>query len=176
MAFQAGLNPPGGLWQDQSPTAGSQANNNTAISTPPHLAGTSILAYNDLSNYSQYLAYNTASFISSLSIILLLITGLPFKRRFFMWVLLVIVWVAITTMVLTYRVSIIVFSPREDGRTVTRVIEFAVKVWCGVMGLLLVGHTIRVAANLFKKFENLVDKKRGPTPSFNVHDLNKLAA
>ncbi|KAK0581299.1 hypothetical protein LWI29_012281 [Acer saccharum] len=27
MAFQDGLNPPGGLWQDQSPTAGSQANN-----------------------------------------------------------------------------------------------------------------------------------------------------
>ncbi|KAI9191088.1 hypothetical protein LWI28_003472 [Acer negundo] len=128
MAYQAGLNPPAGLWQDQSPTAGPQANNNTAISTPPHLAGTSILAYNDFSNYSQYLAYNTASFISSLSIILLLITGLPFTWRFFMWILIVIVWAAITTMALTYRVSIIVFTPREDERTVTRVIEFAVKV------------------------------------------------
>ncbi|KAH7574426.1 hypothetical protein JRO89_XS03G0294600 [Xanthoceras sorbifolium] len=102
MAFQAGLNPPGGLWQDNNPNTGSQANNN---STVPHLAGTSILATHDLGNYSRYLAYNTSSFIASLSIILLLITGLPFKRKFFMWILIVIVWVAITTMALIKTVS-----------------------------------------------------------------------
>ncbi|KAL5783495.1 hypothetical protein ACOSP7_008524 [Xanthoceras sorbifolium] len=140
MAFQAGLNPPG------------------------HLAGTSILATHDLGNYSRYLAYNTSSFIASLSIILLLITGLPFKRRFFMWILIVIVWVAITTMALTYRVSILVFTPKEVERTVTRVIQYAVVGWCIVMGLLLLGHTIRVASNLFKKLKNLLGKKRRPSP------------
>ncbi|KAH7574417.1 hypothetical protein JRO89_XS03G0293600 [Xanthoceras sorbifolium] len=161
MAFQAGLNPPGGLWQDNDPNTGSQANNN---STVPHLAGTSILATHDLGNYSRYLAYNTSSFIASLSIILLLITGLPFKRRFFMWILIVIVWVAITTMALTYRVSTLVFTPKEVERTVTRVIQYAVVGWCIVMGLLLLGHTIRVASNLFKKLKNLLGKKRRPSP------------
>lgn len=158
MAFQSGLNPPGGLWQDDS-----QANNNNNNNTGgEHQAGTSIMAYKYPSEYSQFLSYNTVGFIASLSIILLLITGLPFKRRFFMWVLIVIVWIAITSVALTYRVSILVFTPKQDERVVTRVMEYGVAGWCGVMALLLVGHTIRLTANFFKKVESLFGKRRRP--------------
>ncbi|XVE70860.1 hypothetical protein DITRI_Ditri10aG0104600 [Diplodiscus trichospermus] len=142
MAFQASLTPPGGLWQDDS-----QGENGTE----PHQAGTSIIADKDQSNYTLYLSFNTTSFVASLSIILLLITGLPFKRRFFMWILIVIVWIAITFMALTYRTSLLVFTPEAQKLNVTRVLEYAIKVWSGVMALLLLGHTIRLGSNWFKK-------------------------
>ncbi|XWS70208.1 hypothetical protein CRYUN_Cryun03dG0028800 [Craigia yunnanensis] len=159
MAFQAGLTPPGGLWQDDS-TGTSQGNN----STEPHEAGTSIIADKNHMNYTLYLSFNTTSFIASLSIILLLITGLPFKRRFFMWILTVIVWIAITSMALTYRISLLVFTPKAEEPNVTRVLEYALRVWTGVMALLLLGHTISLASSLFKKVENVLGKKRKPPP------------
>ncbi|WRX35099.1 PGG domain - like 10 [Theobroma cacao] len=158
MAFQAALTPPGGLWQDDL-TGTSQGND-----TQPHEAGTSIIADKNQSYYSQYLSYNTTSFIASLSIILLLITGLPFKRRLFMWILTVIVWIAITSMALTYRISLLVFTPRAQELNVTQVLEYAVRVWSGVMGFLFLGHTIRLAASLFEKVENVLGKKRKPPP------------
>ncbi|KAK6248920.1 hypothetical protein QUC31_020485 [Theobroma cacao] len=159
MAFQAALTPPGGLWQDDL-TGTSQGNNDTQ----PHEAGTSIIADKNQSYYSQYLSYNTTSFIASLSIILLLITGLPFKRRLFMWILTVIVWIAITSMALTYRISLLVFTPKAQELNVTQVLDYAVRVWSGVMGFLFLGHSIRLAASLFKKVENVLGKKRKPPP------------
>lgn len=160
-AFQAGLTPPAGLWQDDSISTSPDG------STEQHVAGTSILAYHDLNNYALYLYYNTTSLIASLSIILLLITGLPFKRRLFMWILIVIVWMAITSMALTYRVSVLVFTPKQNEKTVSRVIQFALVVWCIVMAVLFVGHTIRVAANLFNKIG--VRKRR---LSLSAHSVN----
>ncbi|KAB2077312.1 hypothetical protein ES319_A06G092500v1 [Gossypium barbadense] len=84
MSFQAGLTPPGGLWQEDFTGTATERS---------HKAGTSIIADTNQSYYSQYLAANTISFMASMSIILLLITGLPFKRRLFMWILTVIVWI-----------------------------------------------------------------------------------
>ncbi|XVE58305.1 hypothetical protein DITRI_Ditri04bG0159600 [Diplodiscus trichospermus] len=148
MAFQAALTPPGGLWQI--------VNN----STEPHEAGTSIIADKDQRNYTLYLSFNTTSFVASLSIILFLITGLPFKRRFFMWILTVIVWIAISSMALTYRISLVVFTTKAQKLNVTGVLEFALTVWSGVMALLLTGNNIRLASSVFKKVVNVLGKKR----------------
>ncbi|KAK8597590.1 hypothetical protein V6N13_094993 [Hibiscus sabdariffa] len=115
MAFQAGLTPPGGLIADGS-----------------------------RSYYSQYLAFNTISFIASMSIILLLVIGNPFKRRLFIWLMTLIVWVAISSMSLTYRISLLVSTPKAQQLRVPRVLEFAIMVWLGVMALLLFTHTIRL--------------------------------
>ncbi|KAK8509190.1 hypothetical protein V6N12_018276 [Hibiscus sabdariffa] len=115
MAFEAGLTPPGGLIADRN-----------------------------RSYYSQYLAANTISFISSMSIILLLVIGLPFKRRFFIWLMTVIVWIAISSMSLTYRISLLVSKPKSQQPIVTNVLEFAIMAWLGVMALLLLAHTIRL--------------------------------
>ncbi|KAJ4717521.1 putative Ankyrin repeat family protein [Melia azedarach] len=56
--------------------------------------------------YGTFLLYNTIGFLASLSIILLLISGLPLKRRLFVWIFMVIMWIAITAVALTYIVSI----------------------------------------------------------------------
>ncbi|KAJ4971343.1 hypothetical protein NE237_004442 [Protea cynaroides] len=68
MAFQAGVNPPGG---------------------PQHYAGTSIMSSNQLFLYDDFLVINTMGFLASLNIIFLHISGLTMKHWFFffMWTL-----------------------------------------------------------------------------------------
>lgn len=136
MGFQAGVNPPGGVWQD---------------SDAQHTAGSSIMADMHPNGYRYFLACNTAGFVASLSIILLLISGLPLKSKFFMWILMVIMWTAITSMALTYLLSIVTFTPKNEEKELNNIIGLTIIVWCGLMALLLIGHTVRLILKLLKK-------------------------
>ncbi|KAI8021466.1 Ankyrin repeat-containing protein [Camellia lanceoleosa] len=129
MAFQAGLNPPGGFWPDN---------------TPPHRAGEAIMAYNYPNTYPYFIRANTIGFVASVSTILLLITGWPFKKKFFMWLLVVIMWVTITSIAFTYAFSIVVVSPKREREPLSNTIVVGAIVWCSVMVSLLIAHTIRV--------------------------------
>ncbi|GKD82404.1 ankyrin repeat-containing domain, PGG domain protein, partial [Tanacetum coccineum] len=103
MAFQAGTNPPSGVWQDTS---------------TDHRAGYSIMEYNHQNLYHVFLVSNTLGFVSTLSIILLLISGLPFLRhRVFLWILMVIMWIATASMSLTYLVWNRVMTPKHRALT-----------------------------------------------------------
>lgn len=99
MSFLASLNPPGGLWQDDF--AGSNTKS-------PHRAGYAILEDFDSDEYTRFTNYNTTSFVASLGTILflLLIGDLPFFRhKFFMWILMGIMWIAINATFETYVLS-----------------------------------------------------------------------
>ena len=144
MAFQAAVNPPGGVWQDDT-----QAGNSSRT------AGKAIMAEGSSEEtYRLYLSYNTTGFIAALSIILMLATGLPFKHRLFLWVLTVVMWVAITCMALTYRTAMTFLTPDSAKAVVTEIISAGVAVWCGVMALVMVGYTIRLLVALVRKFGN----------------------
>ncbi|WJZ97739.1 hypothetical protein VitviT2T_016320 [Vitis vinifera] len=68
MAYQAGLNPPGGNWQDDK---------------SGYVAGTSIMGDYYPSSYHLFWIYNTVALVTSLSTIFLLISGIPgFSCRF----------------------------------------------------------------------------------------------
>ncbi|KAI3814803.1 hypothetical protein L1987_14448 [Smallanthus sonchifolius] len=110
MAFQAGTNPPGGVWQDNS------SNN------PLHKVGFAVMPSNHPTLYHIFLVCNTVGFVSTLSIILLLISGLPFlKHKIFLWVLMVIMWIATASMSITYSVSIWVLTPTPQSKSFRQV-------------------------------------------------------
>lgn len=136
MAFQAGVNPPGGVWQE------NEELNDQGI--PPHKAGEAVMAYNHARSYRYFLRANTIAFVSSLSTILLLISGLPFRLRLFMWGLMVIMWLTVTSIALTYGISIYILTPKKDSEPLGQIIEIGITVWCGLMTLLLLGNTIRL--------------------------------
>ncbi|KAK4372978.1 hypothetical protein RND71_008362 [Anisodus tanguticus] len=136
MAFQAGVNPPGGVWQENGKL------NDQGI--PSHKAGEAVMAYNHARPYRYFLRANTIAFVSSLSTILLLISGLPFRRRLFMWGLMVFMWLTVTTIALTYGISIYILTPQKDREPLGQVIQIGITVWCGLMALLLLGNTIRL--------------------------------
>ncbi|XP_052180428.1 ankyrin repeat-containing protein At5g02620-like [Diospyros lotus] len=141
MAFQAGVSPPGGVWQDNLP----------ANSTSPHRAGEAVMAYNYPDSYPLFLHANTIGFVASVSIILFLVTGLPFKKKLFMWIMVVIMWLTVTSMAFTYAFSITVITPKKDRGPLSNAISIGVIVWCGVMAVLLVAHTIRLLNRWLKE-------------------------
>jgi len=143
MAFQAGINPPGGVWQDDN--------------DPLHKPGYAIMAFNHEDLYHIFLICNTVGFVSTLSIILLLISGLPcLRHRFFLWILMVIMWIAITSMSLTYLVSILALAPKPLSVPTRSIVESIVLVWIVLLSLLLVGHIIRLIAIALRGFWRLL--------------------
>ncbi|XP_073135268.1 uncharacterized protein [Henckelia pumila] len=149
MAFQAGVSPPGGLWQDDFMIQDSQGNSSLPN---PHYAGESVMSYRHPKYFKNFTRVNTVAFVSSLSIILFLISGLPFKRRLLMWFLMVTMWLTVTSVAVTYGVAILAITPKKHKHSVSHVvIETAISVWCGVMGILLLGNTLRLIHKWWKK-------------------------
>ncbi|CAI9106545.1 OLC1v1005729C1 [Oldenlandia corymbosa var. corymbosa] len=140
MAFQATLNPAGGVWQDNKPDGSDK-----------HVAGEAVMAQKYPNTYRNFITTNTIAFVSSLSIILLLISGLPFKKRLFLWVLMVIMWLTITAIALTYNTSIYILTPKDDIKKLNLVTWTAIIVWCGVISLLFLGNTLRLINRWLKR-------------------------
>ncbi|GLT96354.1 hypothetical protein SLE2022_139800 [Rubroshorea leprosula] len=147
MAFQGCVTPPGSLWQESS---------------NGHEAGHSVLADQKPAYYSYFLSCNTTGLVASLSIILLLMSGLPLRHRVFMWFLMVIMWIAITAMAMTYVVAITAYTPKNESVALIRVIGISVYIWVGLMVILLLGHTIRLIIWLIR---NICKKLCGRRPS-----------
>ncbi|XP_021729217.1 uncharacterized protein LOC110696245 [Chenopodium quinoa] len=150
MAFQAGINPPGGVWQD---------NENG------HTAGTSIMAGIESSLYDAFLVSNTIGLVSSLTVIVLLISGLP-CMRLVMGLLMFTMWIAVTSTTVTYIVSIYISNPESRKSFITlmsgntevliTIIIASATTWIFLLGLLVLGHVIRLLYKLIKQIVRLV--------------------
>ncbi|KAE8657889.1 VAMP713 protein [Hibiscus syriacus] len=151
MAFQAGINAPSGVWQEDSKSNSSDTN------VRNHTAGRSILADKNQDIYTYFLKANTTGFVASLSVILLLISGLPLKNKFFMWVLMIAMWVAVTAMAFAYLQSLIALTPdHAQSKIVISIIERSLYVWIVLVLLLFLGHTIRMLIRLIKTLRKLL--------------------
>ncbi|XP_058197251.1 ankyrin repeat-containing protein At5g02620-like isoform X4 [Rhododendron vialii] len=147
MAFQAGVSPPGGVWQENSPTPGVNSNETSIKNeTIVYRAGEAVMAYNYQGSYPYFLRFNTIGFVASLSTILLLMSGLKFRNKAMMWILIVTMWLAITSMAITYAFSNVVVTPKKDRPSLSNTITIGVIVWSSVMALLLVKHTFGLVA------------------------------
>nr|GMC70028.1 ankyrin repeat-containing protein BDA1-like [Ipomoea batatas]GME00642.1 ankyrin repeat-containing protein BDA1-like [Ipomoea batatas]GME15045.1 ankyrin repeat-containing protein BDA1-like [Ipomoea batatas] len=122
MAFQAVVSPPGGVLQNDDKPINFFYNKNEDCSleelpqdqwlTP--IAGISVLSYYQQTNYTVFMVANTLSFLASVSVILLLISGLPLHRKLFMYIMMITMWVAITAAAVSYiaclQMTTLVFS------------------------------------------------------------------
>ncbi|KAJ8756046.1 hypothetical protein K2173_024593 [Erythroxylum novogranatense] len=99
LAFQAAMNPPGGVWETE---AHKNATDPSGCPVDVCKAGTSILSYNKDPVYYAFTICNTISFSASLStVILLLLSGYPLKRRLFVWLLLLAMCITLLFMAAT---------------------------------------------------------------------------
>lgn len=144
MAFQAGISPPIGNWQEDAQESLSGS----------HEAGRSIMADKMPDEFAFFVGYNTTSFLASISVIILLISGIPFKWRFFMWILMIIMWIAIIATTRTYTISISCLSSRRGERSSAE--AGAVVAFYGVAGIVLTGHSTR----LIRKVVTLARRSR----------------
>ena len=148
MTFQIAVNPPGGVWDEDKNVVDVQ-NNSTM------LAGTSIMAHYIPDYYKLYMACNTVCFVASLSIVFLVVSGVPFvKTGILMWLLMIIMWIILTCIALTYLLSMMVISPtyadffsatweRNKVPDITGVVGYSLLAWLGVLAIVILIHAIR---------------------------------
>ncbi|KAH6782960.1 hypothetical protein C2S52_007919 [Perilla frutescens var. hirtella] len=161
MAFQAGVTPPGGVWQEDKIIEDMGVNRTVRV-------GEAVMDYHHPNFFKNFMRCNAVAFVSSLTTILLLISGLPFRRPMFMWMLMVIMWLTITSVAVTYAISIVVVTPDKDS--LIGVITLSILVWFGVLAILLVGNTIR----LFDKWlKNIGVNVWRPRRVKNVVEVNR---
>ncbi|KAF8412915.1 hypothetical protein HHK36_000887 [Tetracentron sinense] len=101
--FQIGVNPPGGVWQDNS----TKDNSTTITATmfdQPHTAGQAIMATN-MWGWSFFTICNLTGFLISYAMIIFLTHGLPFRR---------VILVALQSMAITYMISLIIICPLNE--------------------------------------------------------------
>lgn len=148
MAYQAGLNPPGGVWSEDDPNGPNG----------PKIAGESVMAY-QYPLYSRiFWVCNTVSFVASLSITLLVVSGIPLKRRIIMWILMAAMWVTITFMVFSYCSSMVTISTsslENEGRIIKNMTKYSLDLWLGLIGIVLLVHSCRFLKWSFDRVREL---------------------
>ncbi|KAK2633164.1 hypothetical protein EUGRSUZ_L00459 [Eucalyptus grandis] len=132
VALQAATTPPGGVWQDDYKV---NANGNPV--KEPHMAGTSILAHIQRIAYGQFMIFNPLPFLSSLSIILLLLSGLPIKRR-----------------------SLRNISLADMRGMLKDVTDVSVVCWLCLMGVVFMGNVVRLCVWVLRKWGYLKQKEK----------------
>ncbi|KAJ9673974.1 hypothetical protein PVL29_023496 [Vitis rotundifolia] len=139
MAFQAAVNPPGGVWSEEEDVGEGKK----------VLAGTSIMAHNYPKWYRLFMECNAVSFVASLCIVFLVVSGVPFvKKRILTWLLMIIMWITLTFMALTYLCSILVIAPTNDGTEakvtdINDVVGVSLLVWFSLFAFVVLVHIIR---------------------------------
>ncbi|XWS26638.1 hypothetical protein CRYUN_Cryun26dG0047900 [Craigia yunnanensis] len=158
VAFQAAITPPGGVWQ-----ADETVDENGNPLEHPRKAGTAVMAYSQDIEYGQFMIFNTLAFLASLSIILLLVSGLPIKRRRWMWIQMIIMWIAITAQVITYFISLRYMSPDSAAGMLRDVTEISVLAWLCLMGIVFIGNVVRMNLWVLRKYGFIKEKEQKPS-------------
>lgn len=103
VTYTAGLNPPGGFWQEDM--AARPVNGEPFFRGQGHFAGDPVLRDKNYNRFATFLAGNTVAFAQSLVIIVLLMFRSTFHGRLRLYLLRVFVVVDVSALVVAYAVG-----------------------------------------------------------------------
>lgn len=131
MTFSLATNPPGGVVQ-------ASLNDGTSCSTidPTICVGEAILATDYHDYYLKFLICNTTCFIASLSVLLLLVSGVPINNKFSIWLLSIGMPIILTSLAFTYLFAANLVTPNSLWNSPVSGLGIALIVW--VLAVLLV--------------------------------------
>jgi hypothetical protein len=152
MAYQAGINPPGGVWQQNTSdsTNGSHCGGIYGNCT----AGTAVLSYSDSDFYASFISCNTTSFFASVCVLFLVISGFPLTTNFFMWFFTLAMSISIASMTLAYVYAVALVTQSEVTYSLCNLDTILQLIWMGVIGIVIVIHIIRPLSWMVKKLRN----------------------
>ena len=135
MAFSAAVNPPGGVWQDD---------------TSSHRAGKAIMASSHPTLYKYFSHANNTAFISSLLVILLVAMRAPRNASLFVEVILYATLASMVSIGVSYGTSLIMTNP-AGTQTVGQIVAIVVAGTVGVIALVLVCTVLESSFNTWKR-------------------------
>lgn len=98
-----------------------------------------------------YLICNSISFIASLSITLLLVSGVPLKNKAVMWILSIGMCVTVMSLGLTYIYAVLMVTPSHLWGSAEKIDFISILIWIGLLVLIGVFITLRFLTWLPKK-------------------------
>ncbi|KAI3803157.1 hypothetical protein L1987_31306 [Smallanthus sonchifolius] len=125
MSFHSGINPPGGTISD---TQNGRYSLGNAVQTEV-----------DMDNFNKFVAYNSFTMITSLAIVVVLISGVSLRNKFWMWVLTLGAMFGMVCMVATYLQSLAMMAPDMYVNVMSVWMSLIWMLGCGVVALV---HTI----------------------------------
>ncbi|XP_008232267.1 PREDICTED: uncharacterized protein LOC103331421 [Prunus mume] len=145
MTFQAVVSPPGGVWQENNTNSSIVSNDQSIIFCSEDnvcVAGTAVLGYTFPGDFLDFIKFNTVSFLASVSVTLMLVSGFPLHNRICMWLLLMAMCVALTCMALTYLKVLLLVVPFGDlFNSSFKIYKKSFKLWIGLLVMISVMNT-----------------------------------
>ncbi|XP_045790040.1 uncharacterized protein LOC123884851 [Trifolium pratense] len=146
MTFQTALNPPGGVRpvkddKGKNPDDIACTRENNILKLCP---GNAVLAVIYSDEYEEFLRWNTVCFIASLSVLLLLVSGIRLDHRFPMWVLSMGMCFTLTSLVITYIKAVQLVTPDPVWDPAKNFQKKCTHAWIGLMTFLALLLTLRL--------------------------------
>ncbi|XP_021813148.1 ankyrin repeat-containing protein At5g02620-like [Prunus avium] len=161
MTFQAVVNPPGGVWQENNTNTTDGSDNPVCTEESLCVAGTAVLGDVFKDYFLGFIKFNTISFLGSLSVTLLLVSGIPLHHRISMWLLSMAMCVTLTFMALTYLQVLLMVVPYGDVFISSyKIYKICFKVWIGLLVMVSVMNTIRFLIWVVKKLRPVYSRSK----------------
>ncbi|RXH82246.1 hypothetical protein DVH24_036587 [Malus domestica] len=185
MTFQAVVNPPGGVWENNN--TNSTIHSEIVCSEENKcIAGTAVLGYLWQEKFVNFIRYNTISFLASLSVTLLLVSGFPLQNRLCMWLLSMSMCVTLTFMALTYlNVLLLIVPPNDIFDSSIRFYKKSFYLWITLLVIVGVIHTNRFLIWVMKRLRPMYFRSKsglknmittGPFPCRDPMRLEEIDA
>ncbi|KAM1198998.1 ankyrin repeat-containing protein BDA1-like isoform X3 [Malus sylvestris] len=192
MTFQTAVNPPGGVWQDNNtnssyPTdtyVGNSSSITVCTEESPCVAGTAVLGYISPDYFLSFITSNIISFLASLSVTLLLVSGFPLHNRLCMWLLSMSMCVSLTFLAVTYLNALYMIVPDDTGlysyTDPTPIYVTFIYIWIALLGIVGVIHTIRFLIWVTKRLRPMYYRSKSclknmiTTGSFSCNDATRF--
>ncbi|OWM79266.1 hypothetical protein CDL15_Pgr003438 [Punica granatum] len=134
--FQAAIAPPGGVWQNDTTTAIGGACSNSRVC----VAGTAVLAHYYPGTYFDFMKYSMVSFLGSLVVLFLVISGFPLNNKFCLWFLSLVMSGTVVFLGFTFFAAMTLVVPGGIIASYTKFKNDLYIVWAvtaGIVGLFL---------------------------------------
>ncbi|OMO70658.1 hypothetical protein CCACVL1_18714 [Corchorus capsularis] len=158
MSFQVATNPPGGVWQEHYNSTTMEVcklgKNNICH------AGTAVFGYTHPDDYQLLMNCATLSFVTSLVVVLLAISGIPLKNKLCTWLWILAMVVSISSTIATYFLAMVMLAPAPVNdykilkawtRPFARPEGKGFRTWFVIVGVALVYAAIRLLLWLHSK-------------------------